>query len=73
MANTEPRSIKTTGLENKTITDMQAKKKKKDQEKKNYIVIWLLLLVNTVYRKQWTNISETKTENVNHRFCIQLS
>ena len=32
MANTEPRSIKTTGLENKTVIDMQAKKK--DQEKK---------------------------------------
>lgn len=73
MANTEPRSIKTTGLENKTVTDMQAKKKKRPREKKNYIVIWLLLLVNTVYRKQWTNISETKTENVNHRFCIQPS
>lgn len=34
MANTEPRSIKTTGLENKTITDMQAKKKKKTKRKK---------------------------------------
>ena len=28
MANTEPRSIKTTGLENKTVIDMQAKKKR---------------------------------------------
>lgn len=36
MANTEPRSIKTTGLENKTITDMQAKKKKRPREKKLY-------------------------------------
>ena len=34
MANTEPRSIKTTGLENKTVTDMQAKKKKRPREKK---------------------------------------
>ena len=71
MANTEPRSIKTTGLENKTVIDMQAKKKTK--RKKYYIVILLLLLFNTVYRKQWSNISETKTENVNHRFCIQPS
>ena len=34
MANTEPSSSKTIGLENKTAIDMQAKKKKKDQEKK---------------------------------------
>ena len=40
MANTEPSSSKTIGLENKTVIDMQAKKKK-DQEKKNYIVIFL--------------------------------
>ena len=73
MANTEPSSSKTIGLENKTAIDMQAKKKKKTKRKKNYIVIFLSLLVNTVYRKQWSNISEAKTENGNQRFCIQPS
>ena len=72
MANTEPSSSKTIGLENKTAIDMQAKKKK-TKRKKNYIVIFLSLLVNTVYRKQWSNISEAKTENGNQRFCIQPS
>lgn len=34
MANTEPSSSKTIGLENKTAIDMQAKKKKRPREKK---------------------------------------
>ena len=74
MANTEPSSSKTIGLENKTVIDMQAKKKKRPREKKLYCYFFVKkLLVNTVYRKQWSNISEAKTENGNHRFCIQPS
>ena len=43
MANTEPSSSKTIGLENKTAIDMQAKKKKDQEKKKLYCYFFVVV------------------------------